>query len=225
MATRKKVSADQKQARKANANAVKGFPKSKLRTAFEVMADTTAAGDAASEARAVAALDVCQLAESFAVKNEGVPTDTITAGWRDHLKGLIMELAVAGNRFAELTEADGDKPATAKLTGYGNNVASIAKGTIEFGIEAGDLQSYRSVRQMVEARRAEARRESDPDGAMLADAKAEAVEAWDDLRKAVFDTGDVGLIAGLTAMLSDGLAEFEAAQAEQAEVEAEAEAA
>lgn len=221
MATTKQK-ADVKAVRKANETALKRFPKSRLVKAFVAMNDAGAATDNASEVKAAAALDVVMAAHEFRAANEDATVETVLSGWRDHVKLVAMELALAGNRFAELTEAKDDKPATAKLTGYGANVVSIAKGAVEFEVTG---ESYREVRKAVEAARAEAKRESDPDAALLADSKAAAIEAWDELRKAVFETGDAGLVDGLRQLMVDGLAEFKAAAAEQDATEAEAEAA
>lgn len=233
MATTKQK-ADVKAVRKANETALKRFPKSRLVKAFGAMAEANAAAEGATETKAAAALDVVDAACQFRSDNPEATTEAVLTGLRDHLKLVAMELALAGNKFAELTEAKDDKPATAKLTGYGANVVSIAKGAVEFdlgpsalagsGLVDGEV-SYRDVRKLVEAKRAEAKRQSDPDAALLADAKAEAIEAWDELRKAVFETGDVGLVDGLRQLMVDGLAEFKAAAAEQDAIEAEAEAA
>lgn len=210
---------------KANNSALKGFPKAKLRTAFDNMATLAKTGDDANESRQAAALGVIILADTFAGKNSEADNDTIVTGWRDHLKLLVMELAVAGNRFAELTEGKGDNAATAKLTGYGNNVASIAKGVLEFRgddtpIVIGD--SYREVRTAVEAKRAEARRAADPDGAILADAKQAADDAWGELRKVIFETGDAGNIDQLREVLEGQLSDVQAQLIAQADTEAEA---
>ena len=223
MATKKQNAGPNKAVAKANEAALVQFPKAKVTRAFEAMAGSAAEADNAAEAKANAALELVQLAHDFRNANADATTETVIQGWRDNLKLVTMELAVAGNKFAELTPAKDDKPATAKLTGYGNNVASIAKGSLEFDIEPGE--SYRDTRKAVEAARAEHRRQADPDAAALADAKEAAIDALESLRKAVFETGDAGLIAGLEQMARDGLAEFEAAQAEQDAVEAEAQAA
>ena len=235
MATDKK--ADKKAVRKAGEFALKAFPKAKIKAAIEVMAGKAGEADVASDAKAAAALDVCALAESFRDTNmtEGAPCDVIAKGWTEHLKSVALDLAVAGNRFAELKEGKEGEAATAKLTGYGNNVASIAKGVIEFeilldampegidGVDAGaPAESYRDVRKVVEATRAAKRREADPEGAALADAKALTVEAWDALRTAVFDSGDQELILGLADTLNELKAAWDEAAEAQDVIEAEA---
>ena len=230
--------ADKKVVRKQAEFALKSFPKTKIKAAIETMAGKAGEADVASEAKAAAALDVCALAETFRDVNmtEGAPCDVIAKGWTEHLKAVALDLAVAGNRFAELKEGKEGEAATAKLTGYGNNVASIAKGVIEFHImldampegidgvtEGAPAESYRDVRKVVEATRAANRRDADPEAAALADAKSTAIEAWDTLRTAVFDSGDIALINGLTDTLSELKAAWDEATAAQDAIEAEAE--
>jgi len=208
------------------------FPASKIRQAFTLMAETANAADSSNESRQAAALDVCMLAHEFRLSNSKADIGTVADGWREHLKGITMELAVAGNRFAELKPGDGDKAATAKLTGYGNNVASIAKGCIEFDIDpadtAGDGEgdaSYRSVRKQVEAKRAEARRDADPDAAKFADAVESLDDTFAELRKLIVGTGDVLNVNEVQGALSDMLADVTAQLLEQSDTEAEAKAA
>ena len=207
---------------KANETALKGFPKGKMRAAFQTMAGKADASDVSNEERQVAALDVCVLAVKFAADNAKRTSDTgtIVQGWRDNVKVMAMELAIAGNRFAELREAKGDKPASAKLTGYGDNVASIAKGCIEHSIAPS--ASYRDTRKAVEAARNEARRAADPTGALLADAKGEADEAWNELRAVIFELGEVSPIESLTEWLNEQKAQVTAQIAERVKTEAEA---
>jgi hypothetical protein len=210
----------------ANETGLQHFPASDLRKAFDSMAALANDADAATDSRQAAALDVLVLAESFAIDNESADTETIAAGWRDNLKVLTMELAVSGNRFAELKEGKGDSAATAKLTGYGNNVASIAKGVIQFDMAVnGNFESYREARKAVEAARAEARRDSDPDAAALADAKAQADDTWKELRETVFATGDILNVEALTASLQDALSSVQDQIAAANAIEADADAA
>jgi len=217
MSTNKKA-ATKKALVKANETALKAFPTAKLREAFDTMATLADTGDNAAAERQAAALDVLMLAESYSIENTTADSGTVIQGWRDNLKVLTMELAVAGNRFAELKEGKGDNAATAKLTGYGNNVASIAKGVIEFDVVVnGNVESYREARTIVETARAEARREADPAAAQLADAKAAADDMWKELRETVFSTGDLLNVEALTESLGlaleDVTAQIEAANA------------
>lgn len=211
--------ADKQAIRKANETALKGFPKSKLRKAFDAMAADATAADNAAESKAAAALNVVELAAEFRTANADIDTATVVKGWRDNFAVLTMELATAGNRFAELKPGKDGQPATAKLTGYGNNVMSIGKGVIEFDIEPGE--SYRETRVAVEAARREARRKADPDAALLEDAKAEAIANWDELRTLIFETGDAGLVSSLADTLASMHADAAAALAKQAEAEAD----
>ena len=232
--------ADVKDARKRGEFALKGFSRSKVSKAINTMAADATAADKASDSKAMAALELVGLAEQFADRNlqddVGAPVDVIAKGWQAELKSVALELAVAGCRFAELKEGKEGEAATAKLTGYGANVASIARGVIEFGIHLDCLpdgvegieggtaaESYRDVRKVVEAKRAEARRKSDPEAAALADAVATMREAGKKLADAVVETGDIALVTALTETFGAMLVSHEAAIAEQDATEAEAE--
>ena len=206
---------------KANTTALKGYPKGKLKAAFDKMAGRANDADKSNEDRQIAALDVCNMAVDFRAKN-AIVTDitTVVEGWRSDGKVLAMELALAGNRFAELREAKGDKPASAKFTGYGDNVMSIAKGCLEHDVAPSD--SYRETRKAVEAARNEARRLADPKGALLADAKAEADEAWSGLREVIFELGEVDPVKSLTEWLNDQHFQVQAQITERVHAEAEA---
>lgn len=227
MATSKK--ADIKAAQKRNETALKGFPKAKLKAAFDTMSGKAGEADASQADKQKAGFDILKLARSFRESNADVDVKTVVDGWRDHLKGLTLELAVAGNRFATMTEAKENKPAVGKLTGYGNNVASIAKGVIEFDVVPDEITddttgdaSYRSVRSHVEGLREQARREADPKEAALQDAKAAMLDAWNDLRKVCFEARDSQLIDQVTDMIK-GLNEDVSTAISGAESEAEAE--
>jgi hypothetical protein len=208
---------------KANQTALKGFPKSKLKKAFDVMAGKASDSDAATEARQAAALEVVRMAHDFAGKNDGVDVESLVTGWRDNLQVLIMELAVAGNRFAELSEGKDGKAATAKLTGYGNNVASIAKGIIEF--EAEPAESYRETRKLIEGLRQEKRRTENPELAALTDSKSACDEAWKALRTRVFELNEIGSVNSLTEMLTETLGDVNKQIETKIKAEAEADAA
>ena len=101
-------------------------------------------------------------------------------------------------------------------------MASIAKGVIEFELNLEGEDSYREIRKTVEGRRAEARRDSDPDGALLADSKAATDDAWKELRAAIFATGDALAIDQLHELLVDTLADVNEQLAEQAALDATA---
>lgn len=215
--------ANQKAKQKANQTALKGFEKAALKREFDAMAKDKAAGDTASESKQGHALKIVELAHKFRSKQpDSVPRETIVKHWRENVKLLTMELAVSGNKFAVLKEGKDGAAPTAKLTGYGDNVASIARGMVEFDVEIGE--SFRECREAVEAARAEYRRVNDPDAAALSDAKGAADEAWQELRKAVFDTGHTGLIETLAQVLADAKAELLADERAAGEPEQEQEA-
>lgn len=220
--------ADQKPARRANETALKGFPKAKLAAAYDAMAKEKATGDKAADSKAGQALKVVELAHTFRTsQKDGIPLDTVVKGWRDNMKVLAMELAVAGNKFAELKEGKDGAAPSAKLTGYGNNVASIARGMIECEIDPAECvtddgeRSYRECRTAVENARNEARRAADAEFARLQDAKALADEAWSELRKAVFKTEHAGLIETLADVLESAKAELLADERAAGEEESE----
>lgn len=226
----KTAAAGNKAITKANETALVKFPKGKLKAAMTTMATDANEADDRNSARQIAALDICVLAVKFRTDNDAVSdVGTVVQGWRDNGKLTAMELAIAGNRFAELREAKGDKPASAKFTGYGDNVMSIAKGCIEHSIAPSE--SYRDTRKAVEAARNEARRLADPSGALMADAKAEADEAYAELRELIFDLGELASVENLTTWLKEQhiavtaqIAETVKAEAEADKAKAEAEA-
>lgn len=239
MATKK---ADVKQVRKAGELALVKFPKTELRNLFESMGGNAQDAENATLNKAEDALQVCACAERFRDVNKanGAPCDVIAKGFREGMKALAIDLAANGNKFAKTVTAK-DGTVSGQLTGYGNNVLSIACGVIEEDVlldcapdiakdagcevEAGSaFESYRDVRKVVEAIRAVSKRERDPDAAALADSKAKALEAWADLKAAVFGSGDAGLVDGLTGMLEDAHKAFEMALAAQNAIEDEAEA-
>ena len=162
------------------------------------------------------------MAAKFLETNPEADRGTVIDGWRDNMALVTMELAVAGNRFAELSEGKDGKAPTAKLSGYGNNVASIAKGCIEFD----DMlkESYNETRTAVQEKRREHRRATNPDLAQLQDSRDACDEAWKALRKITFDTNNVGLIDQITQLLKDHHADVETALKADAEAEAQAEA-
>ena len=214
--------------RKAASHALKGFSRSKVRQAFETMAQAKVAGDTAQDSKADSALTLCRLAVKFRKANPAV-TDvngTIVPGWRDHLAGVITELAVAGNKFAKLTPAKEDKPAKAVLTGYGNNVASIAKGCLEHSIDPDALTddngqpdvSYKATLKAVQAARDEARRLNDPDYAARQDMQASVDDTWSELRTLVFGLKSLTALTTLRDSLIADIASVQSQIADQLEI-------
>lgn len=207
MATNK--SADVKSVQETNKAAINCFPKAKLMAALDILAHGKGAeGDAKNEA-ASASLLLTEIAADYGVEAHAIASDdtsTVLADWKANVRAMALELAAAGSPFAETATAkNGDT--IGKLTGTGNNVLSIAKGVVDFRLNIADCAnedgevSYRSVRATVEAARAARRAEENPEMAALADAKEAARQAWKELAKLVFDTGDIGLIQDLTQML------------------------
>ena len=198
----------------ANDNALKGYPKAKMLQAFNKIGAAKDAEDTSAEDRASAAMDIVELAVAFRTSNADATLETVVAGWRDNVRLTAMQLAVAGNRFAKVTPGKDGQPDKATLTGYGNNVASIAKGALEFELTADDMvddegiRSFRATRRAVEARRAEARRLADPDAAAFADEMAAADEAWRDLRSLIAESGKLGNAKALRQTLEGHAADI-----------------
>lgn len=215
---------------KAATNGVSGFPAAKVEKALNIMGDTTGQLNVAKSDRTAAGFDVVKLAAEFAAKahKDGIPTDTIVTAWRDNVAIIVLKLAVAGNEFCDLKPAKGDKAATAKLTGYGNNVFSTARGVVEFELEVSD--SYRETERNVKIAREDARRRADPARAQFNDAKANCRETWTQLRDLVFATNNADNVDDLTALLQETLSSVtsqiaDAAKEEEAKLAEKAEAA
>jgi len=163
----------------------------------------------AKEMRDAASMAFCLFAESVAEVNDAseIPRDTIVMGFTKHLDSLRPILSKEGSPFVEATEATDTKPAGYKWKGYGNNVKSIAKGVVEFTgtvvgtdeetdeeimfPEVSDCDSYRKVREAVEAAR---RGEESEDARLLREAKEAFREACKVLQAALFASKDAELI-------------------------------
>jgi len=205
---------------KANQAGCKKFPKAALKKALGIIGDTATQAETSQAEKQTAALSICKLAHRFMVDNTGIDIDTVTVAWRDSFKPLALELATAGNRFAELREAKGDNAATAVMTGYGRNVISIAKGCIEFELEPQD--SYRECRELVEAKRAERDRAKYPDKAAMADAIDLCHEQFSTLLDLVVEQQDAKLVGDLTTVLAETQASVVEQIKEQAELQKKA---
>ncbi len=224
--------AEQKAVTKANEQAINCFPKAKIVAAMGVLAEGKAAANTAEGTASSASLDIVKLAADYGVKAHEIAngdTDTVLKDWKSNLRLVALELAAAGSPFAETTTNKAGET-IGKLTGTGNNVLSIAKGVVDHRLvidectnEEGEV-SYRSVRAVVEAKRAERRAEQDPEGAALNEAKADCREQWQTLSKLVFGTNDIGLIEDLTTVLMELSESSAEAVAKQAALDAEAEA-
>jgi len=194
--SKSKTANTSKQLQKVNKLAVKGFPKSKVKAAMEIIGSTATAADSSQAEKSAAALTILKLAHGFRASNKNVTLETVVQGWRENASVICMELAIAKNRFAKLTPAKGEKPATAKFTDYGNNVMSYAKGCIEFEVEP--LKSYGKTRALIQELRADARRSAHPELAAMQDACAELDAAWTTLRSTIVGTDLVDLVQELT---------------------------
>jgi hypothetical protein len=222
MATNK--SADNKALQTANQTIITAFNKTDTIAAINRLADSKSVEDGAKSESGNASLEIVQLAESYGVAAHDQcngDTSTVLKDWKSNMAIVAMELAKAGSPFAELAEnAKGET--TAKLTGTGQNVLSIAKGVVDFGVVTADCVteedgvSYRSVRKAVEGLRAERRDSLNPELAQLNEAKSAAREAFKELASVIFETGDTGLIDDLTRDLTDLRELAEIALSEQA---------
>jgi hypothetical protein len=231
MATNK--SADNKALQNANQTIITAFDKANTIAAINRLADSKATEEGAKSESGNASLDIVWLAEAYGVAAHeqcNGDTSTVLKDWKANMAIVAMELAKAGSPFAELSEnAKGET--TAKLTGTGQNVLSIAKGVVDFGVDTSECAtedegiSYRSVRKMVEGLRAARRDELNPELAQLNEAKSAAREAFKELAAVIFETGDTGLIDDLTRDLTDLRELAEIALAEQAAANAAAEGA
>lgn len=219
----KAARADNKALKAANAAALNLFPKKAVKDALNTMADSKANEEGAAEARSNAAMELVKAAADYSEKAHA-KTDhsTVLGDWRDNVKALALELATAGHKFASMSQPKEGQPAKASLTGYGNNVVSIAKGVIDFELDISEAASYGEVRAEVIAARAERKRKQDPDGAELADAKERTLDQWKALKEFIWESGDAGLVTALGETLEKMREDMEAAAKEQEKAEAEA---
>jgi hypothetical protein len=226
--------ADQKTIRKANSNAIKGFPRGKLLKCLDTLAESKAAVEAAGNGVVSASLAIAKHAMAFAAAGIEQCNDagTVVSSWTDNVSTLAMQMAVKGHKFAQLTEGKDDKPPTAKLVGSGNNVMSTAKGCVEFGLDldavpAKDSETgvtYRDVQKHVQALRLERKRLANPDQAAFTDAIALCDDTYAELRTLIVATGMVDNVDNLTLTLSEILADAKAQQEEQQKLQAKADA-
>jgi hypothetical protein len=148
-------------------------------------------------------------------------------------------LAKSGCRYVKVTEADGDKPASYALTGYGRNVVNTAVGLLEFGLHLDGMaaldddgkldedacvvpESYRDVERIVKAYRQAKRDAENPDAVLQREALAKADEAYRELRKLIADQKDHGVTEQLTAALGEILSDVESQLQQQNELDDEA---
>jgi hypothetical protein len=155
------------------------------------------------------------LAEIYADDAAAVTDDvtTVLSDWKANVASMTMEMAIAGHKFAKLTAAKDDKPATACLTGTGNNVLSIAKGVVDFGVaidlieSEADSPSYRDVRTVVQGLRKARKDAANPEAAKLATAEQLCRDNFAELCEAVFSQKDIELTVSLANALAEQTAE------------------
>jgi len=218
------------------------FPAPKFKAALGVIGAEHDSEATAKDKRTEAAFTIVTLADEYREANPEATAETLAKGWSAEVAKALPALSKAGNRYVEVTEAKGDKAASFRLTGYGNNVVSTARGVLEFDValdaapavtddgkldtdKAEALTKYRPTERVVKAHRAAKRAETNPDAELERMARVDADAAWKRLRELVFNTGDVQVIGDLADMLSEQADSVEAQLAQAAEIEAEAEAA
>lgn len=214
---------------KRNEAALNTFPKRAIVDAMNTMAGFDQTSQAAQADRGNAAMELLIAVRAYAHEAmEITDVDTIVGDYRENLRLVALELATANHPFAKLIPATDDKPARGQLTGYGANVASIAKGVIEHDIEIAEGDSYSDVRTAVQHARKES---ADPAVKQLREAKEACDKVWSDLRKEVFKTKSIEHIEALTLAVVE-LAEAyeqrtmpEETQGDTTEAEAEAKSA
>jgi hypothetical protein len=199
---------------------------------FKAISDKRSIIDAADgEARDASAALVIEAHRVAADAAErGADGDTIMRGWSAEVRALMPMLAADGVTFVEESEK---KPGQFRMTGYGQNVNSTARGFCEFPelnpedarAEDGTL-SYRSLAALVAAKRAESATDEEKALKAAKESLADSIKAF---RKSVTAKGatadSIIEAAAMLDMLTAELTaepEVEVAEPEQADAEAEA---
>ena len=159
----------------ANKAALNCYPMAKLETAINELAASKAQGNEAREGGESASLHIMRIAQEYAAEAALITDDvaTVLADWRANQNVLALKLGAEGSKFAEVKEGKDGAPTTAKLTGTGNNVMSIAKGVVDFALDVDacgseeEAASYRTVRTVVESLRKERRDNANPEEALF----------------------------------------------------------
>ena len=221
----KETTADNAAMQKANKAALNCYPMAKLETAINELAASKAQGNEAREGGESASLHIVRIAQDYASEAALIPDDitTVLSDWRAGQNVLALKLGAEGSKFAEVKEGKDGAPTTAKLTGTGNNVMSIAKGVVDFALDVDDCgseeeaASYRTVRTVVESLRKERHDNANPEEALFELAKAEARAAFKALADCVFGQNDIALVESLTQSLTTALeVELEAIESAEA---------
>lgn len=234
MATRKADAA--KAVQEANKEALVDFNVNVVAEAMRAMSDKRKVIDEATGQMQEAAVVLCNHAHHVAEATRaagGTPSDS---AWSKQVKAMLPMLAKEGSRFVKVTEGkDGESKYT--LTGYGQNVNSIARGYVQYSdidpaeaVNDEGQQTFGAMRTQVTERRKEDRTDEEIALAESREAFAEAIKA---LRAAVgnsdrakLDAATVLLTEYAESIAASDEAEAEADDDTETEVtEAEAEAA
>ena len=146
------------------------FPQTRLLAQFEKMANAVGDKEANIELMSETAYVVCDAARTFCDKSTGTgkgqtnENSLILDAWRGHWKMFIAQLKTANSPFVKdgtPNKAGETKPV---MTGYGRNVASTARGVIEYDIPTHDANkvpaSYREIDKAVKEARKDAQDET-----------------------------------------------------------------
>lgn len=221
MSTSKKANAA-KAVQNAAKEALVGFNVNTVADAMRAMSEKRKVIDAATGEMADAACVLCNHAHEVATATReagGTPSDS---AWSKQVKAMLPMLAKEGSRFVKTRERD-DGSTAYLLTGYGQNVNSIARGYVQYSdIDPADAtdddgnQTFGAMRTQVQERRKEDRSDDERALAESREAFAAAIKA---LRKAV-GSNDRATLDAATLQVTELAKAFEA---ESADADAETE--
>jgi len=145
---------------KANAEGLTGFDASIIERQLVTAFEHAKTAKEAQEAKANAALVLCQFAHSLRVdQNAEMTSEDWSAGWRYEMKAILPRLHVAGIGWVDVRESK-DKRPLYSLSNYGQNVSSTANqcGQYAESLAMSELESYtqvvKAIRTAKEAERA-----------------------------------------------------------------------
>lgn len=165
----------------ANKEALVGFDAAKIVATFKTMAEGSNKTESGKTESANAALELCQQAHDVAVLSAAEGCTEIEKGWTKNIKALLPNLAAEGSPFVKVTEAEG-KDTRYTLSGYGQNVNSIARGFCQYPeLDSQSCESYRDAADLVRARRAEDRSDEEKALAAAKERLTEALKAYREL--------------------------------------------
>ena len=159
---------------------------------------------------------VCMAAHDFSnaaygtKKGQSQDRSLILTAWRGHWKTFISELHAANNPFVELGEPNKNGEQKPVMTGYGRNVASIARGVIEYDInpfdDQGEAKTYLNIQEDVQA----ARRAAAPDDKKrLREAKESLTESIKAFRSSLGNSeGAILLGVALVQFINEQISEY-----------------